>query len=180
MARAVLGEVDDVSSHIPKGGCDLTWARLRELEALRGWWNRSKSLDGADRLARTLNPTLSNGAVSTTDTPTAPATSSTSSSCTDLSPSELATAVSRTVTHIQMIWDALPERTAFIVYSGSGDPRPMVRLQSMHADFKKAYSTTKWDELPVKWTDVEEQALKLATLKARSGIGFIGVKQRPE
>ena len=46
----------------------------------------------------------------------------------------------------------------------------------MQREFKKAYQTTKWDELPVKWTDVEDQALKKAAVKARSGIGFVSVK----
>ncbi|KAK8088823.1 hypothetical protein PG997_003784 [Apiospora hydei] len=57
-------------------------------------------------------------------------------------------------------------------------PREMSRLQTMHSQFKREYNTpgSKWDELSVKWTDVEEQALKKAVGNARNGIGFIGVK----
>ncbi|KAF5022230.1 hypothetical protein F66182_5715, partial [Fusarium sp. NRRL 66182] len=46
------------------------------------------------------------------------------------------------------------------------------------SQWRKEYNTpgNKWDELSIKWTDVEEQALKEAARKARSGIGFIGVK----
>ncbi|VUC21694.1 unnamed protein product, partial [Clonostachys rosea] len=76
------------------------------------------------------------------------------------------------------IYEALPPCTAFIVYSGSGDPREMARLQQMQAQWRKEYNTpgSKWDQLSVKWTDVEEQALKKAAQRARAGIGFIGVK----
>jgi RNA exonuclease 1 len=73
---------------------------------------------------------------------------------------------------------ALPPCTGFIVFSGSGDPREMARLQQMHSRWRKEYNTPgmKWDQLSVKWTDVEDQALRQAVKKARSGIGFISVK----
>uniref|UniRef100_A0A0B7JQK4 Exonuclease domain-containing protein n=1 Tax=Bionectria ochroleuca TaxID=29856 RepID=A0A0B7JQK4_BIOOC len=81
-------------------------------------------------------------------------------------------------TRLATIYEALPPCTAFIVYSGSGDPREMARLQQMQAQWRKEYNTpgSKWDQLSVKWTDVEEQALKKAAQRARAGIGFIGVK----
>ena len=47
----------------------------------------------------------------------------------------------------------------------------------MQVEFKKAYQTMKWDELPVQWTDVEEQGLKEAAKKARLGVGFVVCKQ---
>jgi RNA exonuclease 1 len=52
----------------------------------------------------------------------------------------------------------------------------MSRLQAMQAQFKREYKIKKWDQLSVKWTDVEEQALKKAVREAREGIAFIGVK----
>lgn len=137
------------------GGVDFIWARLRELEAFRGWWNSSKTGDSRERLARTL----------------------------EAAGEDLQKTAGETVARIHEIWSALPERTAFIVYSGSGDPREMSRLMTLHADFKRAYQTMKWDELPVRWTDVEEQQLKTAVARARSGIGFIGVtlpKSQPD
>ena len=172
MVRAVSG--DKTATNIPSSGCDFIWGRLRELEAVRGWWSKSKSLDAQDRLARTMN--AANGEKGDdaikSDTTDSAATDTTN----DLSTFDLANALSKTVSHIKTVWDALPERTAFIVYSGGGDPREMVRLQAMHSEYKRCFATMKWDELPVKWTDVEEQALKKAASKARSGVGFIGVK----
>lgn len=161
--RALLGprNPDDLArdENIPATGCDFIWARLRELEALRGWWNRTKSADAATRLASTL---ASNNTAETEDR--------------ELTTQALADAVTRTTGCIKQIYDSLPPKTAFIVYSGGGDPREMRRLQSMHQEYKKCFQTMKWDELPVKWTDVEEQELKKAAMKARSGVGFVVVK----
>lgn len=138
--RAVLG--DDDGRYIPGGGVDCTWARLRELEMLRGW--------------RTDDPMAT--------TPQA-----------DPTPETLASAVAQTVAHIKQIRDFLPPCTLLIVYSGTGDPRDMARLQEMQRRHKKEFKTKKWDELSVKWTDVEEQALKAAAKKARMGLGLVAI-----
>lgn len=52
----------------------------------------------------------------------------------------------------------------------------MSRLQAMQTQFKKEYKVKKWDQLSVKWTDTEEQALKKAVREARNGVAFMGVK----
>ncbi|KAJ9627321.1 hypothetical protein H2203_003783 [Taxawa tesnikishii (nom. ined.)] len=217
--RAVTGEEDNI---VRKGGCDFVWGRLRELEALRGWYNRTKSPDAAERLAKVLSanekasesvvaapaaeseqaaangtsepPAVTSetdGAETTdinktiTNTPSGDPSASAPASAPapdlavpapELSTSVLATAVQNTISHIQSIWDSLPPQTAFVVYSGSGDPRELRRMQALHQEYRTAYQTMKWDELPVKWTDTEEQALKAAAGKARSGIGFVTVK----
>ncbi|THW15611.1 hypothetical protein D6D23_08891 [Aureobasidium pullulans] len=150
-------EDEENAEHIPAGGCDFVWARLRELEALRGWWTRTTSADAAARLASTL---ATNGA----------------SEGENISTSSLADAVSRTTASVKAIYDSLPPKTAFIVYSGGGDPTEMRRLQSMQQQYKRDFQTMKWDELPIKWTDVEEQELKRAAMKARSGVGFVVCK----
>ena len=85
-------------------------------------------------------------------------------------------AVSTLSANLLKIYNALPPCTAIVLYSGSGDPREMSRLQHMQQTFKTEYKTKKWDELSVKWTDVEEQALKKAARDAREGLGFVGVK----
>lgn len=81
------------------------------------------------------------------------------------------------VDRLKAIYDVLPPCTAFIIYSGSGDPREMSRLSNMQVQFKKEYRTKKWDELSVRWTDVEEQGLKAAAKEAREGgLGFMTIK----
>ncbi|KAK0730753.1 hypothetical protein B0H67DRAFT_548640 [Lasiosphaeris hirsuta] len=150
--RAVKGDPDGLE--VPGGGVDFVWARMRELEALQGWWNRNKL--------------VSEEAVG----PPVVATSEDAAVC----PLEecLATLSQR----VKRIYDELPKCTALIVFSGTGDPREMSRLQALHNQHKKEYNTpgSNWDQLSVQWTDVEVQALKKAVRAARNGIGFIGVK----
>ena len=145
--RALEG--DGESSLVPKGGVDFVFARLRELEAYRGWWNRSKTVD---------NEVLRNSTISDSNSET------------------LTSVISNTVARIQEIWDSLPPCTAFIVFSGSGDPRELAEMQDLQKRFKEEYKVKKWDDLSVKWTDVEEQRLRAACEKARLGIGFLTVK----
>jgi RNA exonuclease 1 len=146
--KAIDGDED--GAMVPGGGVDFAWARLHELEALRGWSNDSeKGPVDAD-----------NAEAVVFQDPTAEALSAT---------------VTKTVQNIMSIYTTLPPCTLFIVYSGTGDRREMVKLQNMHRQFKKEYATKKWDELSVQWTDVEEQALGRACARARQGLGLIAV-----
>lgn len=165
--RAVKGDIDGLE--IPAGGTDFVWARMRELEALQGWWNRNKL--GSDEAGGPPPAPTGAGSEQKDDD-----NENGQSSAAPVSPLEecLATLTQR----LKRIHDALPPCTAFFVLSGSGDPREMSRLQALQAQFKKEYNRpdSKWDELSVKWTDVEDQALRKAVRVARCGIGFIGVK----
>jgi RNA exonuclease 1 len=140
---------DDDGSPVPAGGCDFVWARFRELEAHRGWWNRSKAVD-----SETLRTT-------------------TASNVTELS---LESVVKQTTQHITDVYESLPPCSALIVYSGSSDPRELQEMQALQQKFKAEYRVKKWDELSVKWTDVEEQKLRKACEMARRGVGLISVK----
>lgn len=93
----------------------------------------------------------------------------------DPEPAALGIAVTKTVDQIKAIRDFLPPCTLLIVYSGTGDPREIGRLQEMQRTFKKEYQTKKWDQLSVKWTDTEEQALRMACRRAREGLGFVTI-----
>ena len=145
--RAVLG--DDDGSYIPGGGVDFTWARFQELAAFRGWWNENRR-------------PLSNHAAHDSEPTESPSIS-------------LAEAVSKTINNIKAVRDILPPCTLLVVYSGTGDPREMARLQEMQRTFKREYAVKKWDELSVKWTDTEEQALKVACRNARESLGFVTI-----
>ncbi|OCK85115.1 hypothetical protein K432DRAFT_439536 [Lepidopterella palustris CBS 459.81] len=155
--KAVSGHVD--GQYATMGAIDFVWGRLRELEVVRGWWSKSKTEDdtGSHAVAGALShPEHSDPVVA--------------------SGSALGEAVAKTVKQITDIYASLPACTAFIVYSGSGDTRETARLQAMQQQFRKEYAIKKWDELSVKWTDTEEQALRKACKIARDGIGFIAVK----
>jgi RNA exonuclease 1 len=144
-----------------KSGVDFIWARFREVEAVRGWWEKSKTTDNNELRQKVLvKHSLTEDDVKSSEPNT----------------EALSKAVSQTVQHISAIYDALPPCTAFIVYSGHGDPREVFRLQALHQQFRHEYRTKKWDQLNVKWTDVEEQQLRKACKKAREAVGFITVK----
>jgi RNA exonuclease 1 len=164
----VVEAIDDVlkGNAVGKEGAtiniDFTWARLRELELSRGWWDDAKT---ADVEAIRQNAMQRIGLVrEDTDVDI------------EVKGAELGNAVSRTVKHIQQIYESLPRCTAFIVYSGTGDPREIRRLQAMQQQYRREYQTKNWDNLSVKWTDTEIQALSKACQDARNGVGFIAVK----
>jgi RNA exonuclease 1 len=157
--RAVKGDPDGLE--VPGGGVDFVWARMRELEALQGWWNRNKLTTDSSTTGAPPSPTA---AEETTTDPTAP--------------SPLETCLTSLTHRLKRIHDALPPCTALIIFSGTGDPREMSRLQAIQTQFRREYNTpgSKWDQLSVQWTDKEDQALRRAVKAARNGIGFIGVK----
>lgn len=157
--RAVQGDAD--GKEIPGGGVDFVWARMRELETLQGWWNHNR--------AENSN---SDGGPPSQDAAEKGLTSD------DSVTSHLEKALVKLSGHLARIHEALPPCTGFIVFSGSGDPREMARLQQMQNRWRKEYNTPgkKWDDLSVQWTDKENQLLRQAVQKARSGIGFLTVK----
>jgi RNA exonuclease 1 len=158
VSTAANGDLE--GSIVSGGGVDFVWARLRELEAVRGWWNGNRNVNDGERAIKMADQIHEQDQKSNGQT----------------NQQSLTSAVADTVSHISQIYSRLPSCTAFIVYSGSGDPQEMSRLHSLQQQFKREYRTKKWDELSVQWTDVEEQALKAAALAARQGIGLIGIK----
>jgi RNA exonuclease 1 len=185
--RAVKGDHD--GKEIPGGGVDFVWGRLRELEALKGWWNNNKAVAAEAAAAgvaptdETPAPAIEDNAESKDLAITQPLNDTTIAPSNSLPPpvnldpsTNLDFAATDLARRIGQVHAALPPCTAFIVYSGSGDPREMSRLQAMQTQFKKEYKIKKWDQLSVKWTDVEEQALRKAVKVARDGVAFIGVK----
>ncbi|PHH68583.1 hypothetical protein CDD80_7410 [Ophiocordyceps camponoti-rufipedis] len=149
--RAVHGDAD--GKEIRAGGVDFIWARMRELEVQLGWCN-----DGT-----------------TTTTTTTTAASNTSNQ----TPPPLQNTLTALTTRLTRIHASLPPCTGLILLSGSGDPRAMSRLQRQHARHRKEVNAQGPDdegEVPVKWTDEEQEALKRAVQVARSGIAFLGVK----
>ncbi|TLD14257.1 uncharacterized protein PgNI_05005 [Pyricularia grisea] len=178
IVRAVAGDVD--GKEIQGGGVDFVWARMRELEALRGWWNRNRSQSNSngppsvDELERRMRLGIVTGEGATNgDANKGPIEeASADERCL------LEVAVATVTQRIGRIYAALPPCTALVVFSGTGDPREMERLRAQQAQYKAEYNTPgmKWDQLSVQWTDTEEQGLRKAIRSARDGIGFITVK----
>jgi len=196
--RAVKGDSDGLE--IPGGGVDFVWARMRELEALKGWWNNNKlvaptavALDektgsteiGAKTeavaittvkgtsppvddlaLAAFIKHVIAGGSstaaeISTAQEPVGITNNALPPPSSPAAPtkSDLIEATGTLSERIAEIYSNLPPCTALVIYSGSGDPREMSRLQAMQAQFKREYKIKKWDQLSVKWTDTEEQQL---------------------
>lgn len=158
--RAVNGDSD--GSMVPGGGVDFVFARMRELEAFRGW-----STDASPNLHRPdkADKGNDNGAENNVnnDGEAAPHDSA------------LSAQVGRLAARIADVHASLPKCTLLIVYSGVGDPREMKRLSDMQRQFRREYAVKNWDDISVKWTDDEEQALKQAVRKARNGLAFVTV-----
>ncbi|RKF80705.1 putative exonuclease [Golovinomyces cichoracearum] len=174
--RAIHGDID--GKEIPGGGVDFIWGRLRELEATKGWWNKNQQ--NSSHISQTMDN--SPGGVHVKIGIEATSIKSSSESAIPLSstshdcPKIMSKVTADLTNRIYKIYSSLPPCTAFVIYSGSGSPIEMSRLQSMQSTFKREYKIKKWDQLSVKWTDVEEQALRKAHLRARNGVGFLGIK----
>lgn len=136
---------------IPAGGVDFVWGRLRDLEALRGWNNPPPATSESAPSQGTTNESAG-------------------------SPETLHQVASRTLSRLLTLYAALPPRTLLITYSGTNDMRPVLQLQQLHTQYRKEFKVKKWDELSVKWTDVEEQQLRSAVDVARKGVGILAVK----
>jgi RNA exonuclease 1 len=184
VVRAVKGDPD--GQDVPGGGVDFVWARMRELEALKGWWNKNRELAPPARTLAVLpDPAIADEeGVPEADVipdpaladPSAATKLSEAAAAAEKAEADLASAARALTSRVKAIYDSLPPCTAFIVYSGSGDPREMSRLQQVQQTFKREFKVKKWDQLSVKWTDVEEQELKRAARRARNGVGFVCVK----
>jgi RNA exonuclease 1 len=132
-------------------GVDFVWARLRQLEIVRRWNTRlalGGEPEGFTRSNYDEEPHID----------------------------QLSSAVAETVGNIHRLYEALPPQTCFIVYSGTSDMRQLIQLQAQQQQFRREYKIKKWDELTVRWTDAEEQAMRRACKRAREGVGFIVVK----
>jgi RNA exonuclease 1 len=139
-------------------GTNFIWAEFHTLEDVRGWRHNDLKFPGSrNDIGKTIEK------VPQTSNPTA---------------QQLTEAVDETVERISDVYALLPKGTVFIVYSGAADRREWLRLQHQHQQFKREYQTKKWDELSIRWTDVEEQALRKAYKEARDGgLGFITIKK---
>ncbi|ODQ51017.1 ribonuclease H-like protein [Saitoella complicata NRRL Y-17804] len=93
-----------------------------------------------------------------------------------LSPNLMSPVLSRLGERIKEIYESLPPCSAFVVYTGTGNPREMSRLNAKYGKHKAEFKTKKWDELEVKWDDSDQQALNTATKVARKGLSWITLK----
>ena len=152
IGKAIQGLAADKRGNAQK--VDFVWARLRELELVRGWWDDAKTSNDVEAIRQAALKRL--GFPLGTKPDGGPLTGA-----------ALGGEVSRTVEHIVQIWESLAPRTAFIVYSGSGDPREVRRLLKAQQERRRDHASQARNE---------DQALSNAVWRARDGVGFIKVK----
>ena len=184
IVRAVNGDAD--GAVVPGGGVDFVWARMRELEALQGWWNRNKLAGGSGSSDSAAQQTQYSGqgppsaemldVLMATEEDRYKDDDGDETDTAQLS--RLERQVRIVVKRLRRIHEQLPPCTALMVFSGSGDPRAMSKLQAQRGQHKKEYHTpgVKWDQISVPWTDAENQLLQQAVRRAREGIAFLTVK----
>jgi RNA exonuclease 1 len=138
---------------------DFVFARLRELELVRGWWDDGRASDESKARRQAALERLGlplDGEMEMTD-------------------EALGKEVTKTVEKIVSIHRKLPPCTALVVYSGTGDPREVRRLRQLQDRHREEYRVKKWDEV-TKWGPEEDEKLSRAVKKAKNGVGFMVVK----
>ncbi|KAJ9660778.1 hypothetical protein H2198_002317 [Neophaeococcomyces mojaviensis] len=141
---------------IPAGGAEYIWGRFRALEYARGWVTGSAPTFPSPTQDQNDDNQQSNNANEEKD--------------------KLDKLALQTLDYIQQVYDTLPAKSLLIVFSGTADMRPVMRLQAQQQAYRKEFKVKKWDELTVKWTDTEDQALRQACADARAGWGVCVIK----
>lgn len=137
-----------------------TWGRLRNMEAARGWTTNGKRSSNPAPEEPVDRPEHGNG----------------EGNHEDQQADRVEETAQQTVDRLVKVYDALDPSTLVIVYPGPGDMREVLRLQDMQRQYKREFKVKKWDELSVKWTDDEEQALRKAFNEARAGWALVCLK----
>lgn len=81
---------------------------------------------------------------------------------------------------LSKLYQGLPNNTALMVWSGSGNPIDMVGLQNKRKKFNQEYQEKNWNDIETTWTENDNQNLVRAVKKARAGISFFSVKNQKE
>ncbi|KAK6336440.1 hypothetical protein TWF696_001995 [Orbilia brochopaga] len=149
----------DALAGIPPVG--FTYARLPALADARGWSNAYGKFAAQ---MNTMHITATSPPIEIPERPPPPP------------PEELAKAVKETVGRIKAVYDGLPKCSVLMVYSGTGDPVEMGRLNALFSVHRREFKVKPWDKGTVQWTDREEEALKKEAREARKGIALLAVK----
>ncbi|KAI0766795.1 hypothetical protein BC629DRAFT_1292810 [Irpex lacteus] len=82
-------------------------------------------------------------------------------------------------TQLKKLYEALPPRTALIIFTGHSDPRKMAALNLRKSGFENAIRSGKnAEELgpDVRWSSADGRALEEEVEKAKRGLLFLGIK----
>lgn len=97
------------------------------------------------------------------------------------SAAELAPVLGALNVHLAKLHQALPTRTALVIFTGHSDPRKMTLLNAKKTAFETAYRSgknlTEMAELGLSWTASDVRDLEEAVELAKRGLLFLGIKQ---
>lgn len=97
----------------------------------------------------------------------------------ELDPSLLSSLLSDLSTQLASLYDSVPPRTAFMIFTGHSDPRNMVALNTRKSTFEIAVRGGRAvDELQkdVRWTTSDARELEEEVEKAKRGLLFLAIK----
>ncbi|KAI0092376.1 ribonuclease H-like protein [Irpex rosettiformis] len=95
------------------------------------------------------------------------------------SDADVKAALSGLDSHLRQLYEALPPRTALIIFTGHSDPRQMAALNARKSAFENAVRSVKSSEeleSDIRWTSADGRALEEAVEKAKRGLLFLGIK----
>ena len=95
------------------------------------------------------------------------------------SEADIKAALSGLDAHLRQLYQALPPRTALIIFTGHSDPRRMAALNVRKSAFENAVRSAKSSEElapEVRWTSADGRALEEEVEKAKRGLLFLGIK----
>ncbi|KAJ3558462.1 hypothetical protein NM688_g908 [Phlebia brevispora] len=80
-------------------------------------------------------------------------------------------------TRLHKLYEAVPARTALVIFTGHSDPRRMAELNSRKSAFEQAIrSGSNPENLDVRWTNADARALEEEVEMAKRGLLFLGIK----
>lgn len=80
---------------------------------------------------------------------------------------------------LERLYEALPARTALIIFTGHSDPRTMAALNARKSAFENAIRSGKNAEdlaSNERWTSADGRLLEAEVEKAKRGLLFLGIK----
>ncbi|KAL5522447.1 hypothetical protein ACEPAG_8463 [Sanghuangporus baumii] len=135
---------------------DFIWARLSGLAEVQNWLQQKPTADNPIQTVTEVNDVAEDAALRTLNS------------------------------HLTIIHATLPPRTAFVVFTGHSDPRPMVALQARKTAFENAIRALQTNSnsplnaasVPegVRWTNADARDLEEAVERARRGLLFLSLK----
>ena len=97
----------------------------------------------------------------------------------EASPEALPEALSALDAQLRTLYEALPARTALVVFTGHSDPRRMSELNARKQAFEGALRMGRSpEELPKEqwWTNAQGRELEEEAERAKRGLLFLGIK----